>query len=71
MTSKDVVRIQNRLEEMDKGLDELFLGACKIHGEGTYRIAHNQKTIIGILKELMGKEEYEVRELSRLVGIVE
>ncbi len=70
MTSKDVLRIQSQLDEMDKGLNEFFLGACKIHGAGTYKMARNQKTIISILKELMEKEEYEARELSRLVGIV-
>jgi hypothetical protein len=56
---------------MDKGLNDFFLGACKIHGSGTYKMARNQKKIIEILQKLMAKEEYEVTELERLCGIVE
>jgi hypothetical protein len=69
MTEKDVLRIQSQLEEMDIGLNEFFLGACKIHGTGTYKMARNQKTIIAILKEIMKKEEYEVKELLRIAGV--
>ena len=68
MTDKDILRIQSQLEEMDIGLNEFFLGACKIHGQGTYKMARNQKTIIAILKEIMKKEEYEVKELLRIAG---
>jgi hypothetical protein len=68
MTEKDVLRIQSQLEEMDIGLNEFFLGACKIHGAGTYKMARNQKMIIAILKEIMKKEEYEVKELLRIAG---
>jgi len=62
MTSREVSRIQSDLDEMEKGLGEFFLGACKIHGEGTYKMARNQKRIIGILKKIMEKGEYEVKE---------
>jgi hypothetical protein len=68
MTSKDVSRIQSDLDEMEKGLGEFFLGACKIHGEGTYKMARNQKRIIGILKKIMKKEAYEARDLQLFVG---
>jgi len=71
VTSKDVLRIQSELEEMDKDLNQFFLGACKIHGSGTYKMARNQKKIIEILQKLMKKEEHEVTEFERLCGIVE
>ncbi len=63
MTSAEVSKIQSDLEGMGKGLNEFFLGACKIHGAGTYKMARNQKRIIEILQTLMKKEEYEVKEL--------
>ena len=70
MTDKEIGKIQSDLDEMEKGLNEFFLKACKIHGEGTYKMARNQKVIITILKKIMDKKEYEVREFNRLCGIV-
>lgn len=70
MTLKETQKIQSDLKEMDIGLNDFFLKACQIHGEGTYKMAKNQKRIIEILQKIMEKEEYEARELSRLVGIV-
>ena len=61
MTSREVSRIQSDLDEMEKGLGEFFLGACKIHGEGTYKMARNQKRIIGILKKVW--KAHEEKEL--------